>query len=318
MCSRRDGFSVIEVLIAATLVASTLVGLAHLVAVGAQRALASRYSAGALAAAQSKLEELRAAAWTYAADGTRQSASVLAPSPPGSLDEDTSGYVDYLDGFGQSVPPVGGETAPDYVRRWSITPLSAGDLDTLVLRTCVFTARGVQTGEPNGRGLCGLGANENAMNQRGYSLIELLVACLLLMAVTAAVAGMAVPARHAFERTLASADLTGGTRAALERLASDVREAGSGGSVGIDLVSVSDVMASIVPLAGFDSPPAAPGQAIRITRIPPRAPQGVLRQAAPAGETTLVLEGSSNCSVRRRCLCTSARHDGAHLRRRSG
>ncbi len=135
------------------------------------------------------------------------------------------------------------------------------------------------------------------MNQRGFSLIELLVACLLLMAVTAAVAGMAVPARHAFERTLASADLTGGTRAALERLASDVREAGSGGSVGIDLVSVSDVMASIVPLAGFDSPPATPGQAIRITRIPPRAPQGVLRQAAPAGETTLVLEGSSNCSV---------------------
>ena len=81
LCSRRDGFSVIEVLIAATLVASTLVGLAHLVAVGAQRALASRHSAGALADAQSKLEDLRAASWTYAADGTRQSASVLAPSP---------------------------------------------------------------------------------------------------------------------------------------------------------------------------------------------------------------------------------------------
>ena len=45
--SRRDGFSVIEVLIAAALVASTLVGLAHLVAVGAQRSVASRYSAGA-------------------------------------------------------------------------------------------------------------------------------------------------------------------------------------------------------------------------------------------------------------------------------
>lgn len=148
LCGRRDGFSVIEVLIAATLVASTLVGLAHLVAVGAQRALASRHSAGALAAAQSKLEELRAASWTYAADGTRQSASVLAPSPPGSLDEDTSGYVDYLDGFGQSVPPAGGETAPDYVRRWSITPLAAGDLDTLVLRTCVFTARGVRLASP--------------------------------------------------------------------------------------------------------------------------------------------------------------------------
>ena len=129
----------IEVLIAAALVASTLVGLAHLVALGAQRAQASRYSAGALAAAQSKLEELRGASWAYAPDGTRLSAGVLVPSPA-SLDEDTVGYVDYLDAFGQSVPATGGEAAPDYVRRWSITPFAAGDPDTLALRACVFRA----------------------------------------------------------------------------------------------------------------------------------------------------------------------------------
>ena len=135
------------------------------------------------------------------------------------------------------------------------------------------------------------------MNQRGFSLIELLVSCLLLVAVTAAVAAMAVPARHAFDRTLASADLTGGTRAALERLISDAREAGSGGSVGAHLVAPADVLASIVPLAGIDLEPAVPGHAIRVTRIPPEAPQGVLRQAANAGDTTLVLETASNCAV---------------------
>jgi hypothetical protein len=148
LCLRREGFSVIEVLIAATLVASTLVGLAHLVAVGAERALASRHSAGALAAAQSKLEELRAATWTYASDGTRQSASVLEPSPPDSLDQDTTGFVDYLDGFGHNVPPAAAEGAPEYVRRWSVTSLAAGDLDTLVLRACVFTARGLRLASP--------------------------------------------------------------------------------------------------------------------------------------------------------------------------
>ena len=135
------------------------------------------------------------------------------------------------------------------------------------------------------------------MTQHGFSLIELLVGCLLLMLVTAAVAAMAVPARHAFDRTLASADLTGGTRAALERLANDVREAGSGSSVGNDLVSLSDVVASVVPLQGLDLPPAAPGHAIRVARIPPAAPQGVLRQPAAAGDTVLVLEGASGCST---------------------
>src|SRR5262245_27514531 len=126
--SRHDGLSVIEALIAAALIASSLVGLAHLIAIGAQRARARWHSAEALAAAQSKLEELRSVAWSFAPDGSRLSAGVLSPSPSTSLDEDTAGYVDYLDGFGKIVPPVGGEAAPDYVRRWSIAPFGDGDL----------------------------------------------------------------------------------------------------------------------------------------------------------------------------------------------
>jgi type II secretory pathway pseudopilin PulG len=137
--SRCGGFSVIEALIAAALVASALVGLAHLVALGAERARASRYSAGALAAAQSKLEELRGAALAYDADGTRLNAAVLSPSPPASLNEDTAGYVDFLDAFGQNVSSEPGDVVTDYVRRWSVTPFAAGDLDTFVLRACVFT-----------------------------------------------------------------------------------------------------------------------------------------------------------------------------------
>ena len=141
--SRRDGFSVIEVLIAAALVASTLVGLAHLVAVGAQRSIATRYSAGALTSANSKLEELRAAPWTYAPDGSRISSSALSTSPADSLLQDTAGYVDYLDGFGETVPIAGGEVAPEFVRRWSIAPLAVGDLDTITLRVCVFSSASV-------------------------------------------------------------------------------------------------------------------------------------------------------------------------------
>jgi hypothetical protein len=145
--------------------------------------------------------------------------------------------------------------------------------------------------------LRGNSQDEGIMSQRGFSLIELLLSCLLLMAVTGAAAAMAIPARHAFERTIGSADLIGGARAALERLVSDVREAGSGASVGSDLYAAADVLASVVPLGGIDLPPAVPGQAIRITRVPAEAPQGILRQPVAAGDTTLVLETASNCAI---------------------
>ena len=129
----------IEVLVAASLVATTLVGLAHLVTVGAQRSLASRRSAGALAAAHGKLEELRAVPWTYASDGGRVNGIALATSPPDSLDRDSVGFVDYLDAFGETVPATGSDQEAEYVRRWSINQLATGDLDTLILRVCVYS-----------------------------------------------------------------------------------------------------------------------------------------------------------------------------------
>lgn len=135
------------------------------------------------------------------------------------------------------------------------------------------------------------------MSHRGFTLIELLVACLLLTAVTAAVAAMAVPARSAFERTLGAADLTGGSRAALERLAFDLREAGRGATVAVGPVRLADVASTAVPFASLDDMRvAAPAQAIKLTRIGRTAPQGVLVQAVTAGATTLQIDTSSRCT----------------------
>lgn len=132
------GFSLIEALIASVLVASALVGLAHLIVIGAQQALNSRRATSALTIAQSKLEHLRRVPWTYAPDGARVSSIDLTESPPQSLEDDSAGYVEYLDAFGEVVRP-GGEVLPEYVRRWAIVPLASGGRDTLVLRVCVFT-----------------------------------------------------------------------------------------------------------------------------------------------------------------------------------
>ena len=89
------------------------------------------------------------------------------------------------------------------------------------------------------------------MSDRGFTILELLVACALLLAVTGVVAAIAVPLRDGFERSLGAADLTGGSRVVLDRLAADVREAGSGASVGRG--RLSDVVAPIVPSASLDS-----------------------------------------------------------------
>src|SRR5687768_4409217 len=134
------------------------------------------------------------------------------------------------------------------------------------------------------------------MNARGFTLLEVLIACLLVLGVTAAVAAMAVPMRHAFERTINSAELSSGSRAALERLIFDVREAGSDASVGVPSLRLADVAAVAVPLASLaDQRIQSPGQAIKLARINLGAAQGVLRQRVDAGAATLQLDTAARC-----------------------
>lgn len=135
------GFSLIETLIAAALVASILIGLAHLIAVGAHQSLRSRRAATAVALVQSKLEELRSVTWGYDQSGTPVSGAALATSPSSSLTEDTPGYVDYVNPHGEVVAWADADL-PDLARRWSIAMFEASDPDTLVLHVCGYIVRG--------------------------------------------------------------------------------------------------------------------------------------------------------------------------------
>ena len=135
------GFSLIETLIASALVASVLIGLAHLIAVGAHQSLRSRRAATATALVQRKLEELRGVTWEYDQSGTPVSGAPLAISPPGSLTEDTPGYVDYVNPHGELVAWADADL-PDLARRWSIAMFEASDPDTLILHVCGYVVRG--------------------------------------------------------------------------------------------------------------------------------------------------------------------------------
>jgi prepilin-type N-terminal cleavage/methylation domain-containing protein len=141
------------------------------------------------------------------------------------------------------------------------------------------------------------GPDEEAMRDRGFTLIEVLVACLLLALVTAAVAAIAAPARNALDRTLGAADMAAGSRATVERLSFDLREAGGGAAVADAGVDLSDVVPFVVPHADLDNPVATtPGQAITLMRLNLGAPQGTLLSDVIAGTASLQLDTTRRCA----------------------
>ena len=134
------------------------------------------------------------------------------------------------------------------------------------------------------------------MNDRGFTLVELLVASAGLLVTMAFVAAVAVPLRDGFERSLGAADLTGGSRTVLDRLAGEIREAGARASVGGG--RLADVLPPIVPMATLDSAIwADPGQAFRVTRVPLLAPQGRLLSDVTAGSMTVTLDTTNRCTA---------------------
>ena len=128
------GFSLVEVLVAMALVASTAIGLAELFVVSSQVTHAARISSVATLAAESKRAELRARPWAYVGSAVL-SDDGLAVSPSTALTVSVAGFVDYVDVSGL---PIAYALQPSsnsvYVRRWSIQPLPADPANTLVLQ----------------------------------------------------------------------------------------------------------------------------------------------------------------------------------------
>jgi hypothetical protein len=127
------GFSLIEALVAATIVLVGLSALAQLLTVAALTSRRTRTLTQASVFAHEKLEILLPQA---ALDAT------LAPSPGDTLARDVDGYCDFLDISGNSagsgaMPSAGAA----YIRRWAIEPLSTGTAATIVLRVLVVDAR---------------------------------------------------------------------------------------------------------------------------------------------------------------------------------
>lgn len=155
------GFSLIETVFAAAVMIAGAASLAQLFVVSTRSNTYAKSTSMSSMLAQQKMEQLRALEWGFDSlglpntDTTTDTTVVpessiggtgLAPSPAGTLNYNTIGWVDYLDKYG--VELGGGTMTPPsnaiYIRRWSVEPLPTNPNNTLVLQVLV-TPVGLRT-----------------------------------------------------------------------------------------------------------------------------------------------------------------------------
>jgi prepilin-type N-terminal cleavage/methylation domain-containing protein len=130
------GFSLLETLIALSLLLVALSGLAQVFATTSRATNDARRAALAAVFAAQKLEQLR---------GIRAD---LAPLSVGALRRNVDGWFDFLDDYGRSLgagaqPPTG----TIFVRRWTVESLPFDPTTTFIVRVAVIPRqwRGVAT-----------------------------------------------------------------------------------------------------------------------------------------------------------------------------
>ncbi len=156
--SSERGFSIIETMIAVGLLTTISLSVAQLFAVAASRNLDARAQTSTAILAVQKMEQLRGLTWGFdttglglpASDTTTDlstdppsaSGGGLNPSPLGTLDGNTPGYVDYIDVYGDWVG-TGASPPPNttFIRRWSVEPLPTNPNNTLILQVLVTPLR---------------------------------------------------------------------------------------------------------------------------------------------------------------------------------
>jgi prepilin-type N-terminal cleavage/methylation domain-containing protein len=134
---------------------------------------------------------------------------------------------------------------------------------------------------------------------KGFSLVELLVAMLITLLVTAAALPLLGPALDAFQVQPESADLHQRARVGTEALLRDLLMAGAGPYMAGSTGPLHRVLAPVLPYRALASPPAASGSVrtdtVTLLYVPSTPAQTALAQATTAGALEIALEPSASC-----------------------
>ena len=150
------GSTLIEALVATLILTTGLLAMAELVRLAATTNGVAKHGTLAGILAEQKIEQLRSLAWAFDENGIAVSdvstdTTVLPESPSGgtglqasprSLQQNTPGFVDHLDGGGQIVgrstrPP----TSAVYTRRWSVEPMPTSAGPAVLIQVLVTGVR---------------------------------------------------------------------------------------------------------------------------------------------------------------------------------
>jgi prepilin-type N-terminal cleavage/methylation domain-containing protein len=158
------GFTLVEVLVALSLLLVISVGVVWLFVVSIDGGRIARDRTIAAIAAAGKMEQLRSLEWRFELDASglptprtdlvtdvsldpiAAGGPGLADSPPGTLDADLPPYVDYLDRRGRWVGNGGSPPgSAAYVRRWGIHRLPVDPARVIALEVLVTTISRART-----------------------------------------------------------------------------------------------------------------------------------------------------------------------------
>lgn len=153
----ESGFTLVETLVATTMLAVALTALAELFVISVKNNAVAKNGTFTSVLASQKMEQLRGLTFGFdvlglpITDTTTDTAvspeaptggTGLAPSPSNTLREGTDGYVDYVDRNGLTLG--GGTVVPDntaYIRRWFVEPLPTNPNNTLIIQVLVTRSR---------------------------------------------------------------------------------------------------------------------------------------------------------------------------------
>lgn len=133
------GFSLIETLVATTLVVTAVGALAQIAVLASRENQRAGVVTAAVLLAESKAEELLATPWEQ-----------LGRSDRGAIDVNVEGFYDLVDQAGRQVARQRAQTpGAIYVRRWSIEQLPESPEDAVVIQ--VMAAAGAGSGSADRR-----------------------------------------------------------------------------------------------------------------------------------------------------------------------
>jgi prepilin-type N-terminal cleavage/methylation domain-containing protein len=138
--------------------------------------------------------------------------------------------------------------------------------------------------------------------EQGFSLVESLVALLLLLIVISGVFAVVNPSSIASQAQPEAMDVQQRARVGIDAMERDLLRAGAGMASGPGAGPIADYFAAVVPrrmgLHGADRYDAARSDAVTISRLTPSFVETTMRDPMGGGALTLTVDEPANCPIR--------------------